>query len=103
MQKKDFRERRLFERLSCSLVGEYISADSVSGTFICKDLSPRGMGILVSDQFSVGTHLNMQIPTKKQTPLSLDGKVRWCKKICQTYRMGIEFSQPLFTPVNMII
>lgn len=103
MERQNFKEKRLFERVVCSLVGDYISCMSSSGTFICKDLSPRGMGILVSDPLSTGTHMNMQVPTKKQTSLSLDGKVRWCKKLGQTYKVGVEFDQPLFTPLNFII
>jgi hypothetical protein len=103
MEKKKFKEKRLFERAPCSLTGEYMTCGSSSGTFICKDLSPRGMGALVSDPLAIGTHMNMQLPTKKQAHLSLDGKVRWCKQLGQTYRLGIEFDQPLFTPLSFII
>lgn len=103
MESHNYKEKRLFERIPCSLVGDYTSCKSATGTFICKDLSPRGLGALISDPLTLGTHLNMQVTTKKQARLSLDGKVRWFKKLGQTYRVGIEFDQPLFTPLNLIV
>lgn len=103
MKKENFQEKRLFERIPCSLAGEYMTSESSAGTFVCKDLSPRGMGVLAHAPLAIGTHINMQVPTKKQTSLSLDGKVRWCKELGKTYRLGIEFDQPLFTPLSFII
>lgn len=103
MDNSNFNEKRLFERISCSVTGDYTSSYGAAGTFVCKDISPRGAGIIVPDSLGIGTHMNMQITTKKQTNLSLDGKVRWSKKLGQTYRIGIEFDQPLFTPLNVII
>ena len=103
MAKRAFNEKRLFDRATCSMPGNYVLKDISSGTFVCKDISPKGIGIETAKPLPVDTKVKIEITTKKKVPLILEGKVRWSKKEEDNYRVGIEFNEPLFILLSLIV
>jgi hypothetical protein len=47
--------------------------------------------------------VKIEITTKKKVPLILEGRVRWCRREDDNYRVGIEFNEPLFILLGMIV
>ncbi|MCK9614653.1 MAG: PilZ domain-containing protein [Candidatus Omnitrophica bacterium] len=103
MGKRAFNEKRLFDRTLCSMPGSYVLKDISSGTFVCKDISPKGIGIQTTQPLPVDTKVKIEITTKKKVPLILEGKVRWSRKEGDGYRVGIEFNEPLFILLSMLV
>jgi hypothetical protein len=103
MAKHDFNEKRVFDRTNCSMPGKYELKDISSGTFVCRDISPKGIGIETDDPLPVDTKVRIEISTKKKVPLILEGKVRWSTKEGKSYRVGIEFNEPLFILLSMLV
>jgi hypothetical protein len=103
MAKRAFSEKRLFDRTTCSMPGRYVLKDISSGTFVCKDISPKGLGIETNRPLPVDTKVRIEITTKKKVPLMLEGKVRWSRKEDKSYRVGLEFNEPLFILLSLVI
>lgn len=103
MGKRAFNEKRLFNRTLCSMPGNYVLKDISSGTFVCRNISPKGIGIETNKPLPVDTKLKIEIATKQKVPLILEGKVCWSRKEGDSYRVGIEFSEPLFILLSMLV
>lgn len=104
MGNPSFKEKRLFERAECSVPGSYVLKDILNGTFLCKDISPKGVGIQTANPLPVDAKVKIEINTKKSSSLLLEGKVRWCKKEGEkAYRVGIEFKEPLFILLSILV
>jgi len=103
MAKRAFNEKRVFDRTACSMPGRYVLKDISSGTFVCKDISPKGLGIETTKPLPVDAKVRIEITTKKKVPLMLEGKVRWSRKENDSYRVGIEFNEPLFILLSMLV
>lgn len=103
MAKRAFNEKRLFDRTECTMPGKYVLRDISSGTFVCKDISPKGLGIETTKPLPIDSKVRIEITTKKKLPLILEGKVRWSRKEDGSYRVGIEFNEPLFILLSMLV
>lgn len=98
-----FIDKRMFERVSCSLEGEYLSSNGQAGKTMCFDISALGVRLNMSDPLPVGDKMKMKFATKKQVPFFMEGIVRWCRQGVDNWYAGISFNKPLLFPVNMVV
>jgi hypothetical protein len=96
------KEKRLFKRYPCSLGGDFASSDS-EGEIRIKDLSALGAGLIATKPLKIDTPLRLKIFTKKNFPLILTGKVRWCEEGNNNWYIGVAFDEPLFFPLDCLV
>jgi len=102
-QARELREKRLFKRLECQLLGECVNADNRSIGIRCKDISATGAGFIGQDYFQVDADLNVNVATNKAASLPLRGRVCWTQRVNDSWRTGIAFYERLNIPLESVI
>lgn len=102
MFSEDLRDRRLFERVPCSLQGDYISSDG-NGIMKFSDISASGVQLNTLEPLLINDQLQLNVTNKRNEPMALEGKVRWCERIKGGWQSGVIFNKPLFVPLQIIV
>jgi hypothetical protein len=102
MHMGEFKEKRLYRRFPCFFEGT-ISFNGTAEKFICKDISPQGVGLLIRRPLVVDSQINIQLTTKNKIDLNVGGKVCWCEQQSESFRVGVKFNKSLFMPLDLIV
>ena len=102
-QARELREKRLFKRLECQLLGECVNVDNKTIGIRCKDINATGAGFIGQDYFPVDTDLSVNVVTNKASSLSLKGRVRWTQRENNNWRTGVAFYERLSIPLESVI
>ena len=100
---RELREKRLFKRLECQLLGECVNVDNKNIGIRCKDISSTGAGFIGQDYFPVDADLNVNLVTNKASSLPLKGRVRWTQRVNDDWRTGVAFYERLNIPLESVI
>ncbi|MBU1122810.1 MAG: PilZ domain-containing protein [Candidatus Omnitrophota bacterium] len=103
MLTETFVDKRLFERLPCSLVGKYESSDGSSGEVRCQNISALGVKVTLSKSLIIGSSLRISFAAKRQMLFSVEGNIRWCRKNSLAWNVGVTFHKPLFFPMGLVV
>jgi hypothetical protein len=95
-------EKRVFERVPCSLKGTYASSDSRTGEVVCEDISALGVRLTTSAPIAVSGRIRINFTTKREVPFCVEGKVCWCTKDISGWQVGVAFYKPLFFPLEIV-
>jgi len=102
MDIQGLKNRRLFERIPCTLLGDYANSNHKSVGTKCYDISTTGAGLFLFERLAKGFEMQLNLVTKKISTLSLAGKVCWCRKEADGYRAGIAFNKSLNLPLEAL-
>lgn len=102
MNIQGLKNRRLFERIPCRLLGDYTNNSHRAAGAKCYDISTTGAGLFLFERLAKGFELHLNLITRKIAPLPLDGTVCWCRKEADGYRAGIEFKKSLNLPLEAL-
>jgi len=96
MQKPDFEDRRIFERIPTKLSLRFLEQPTNrEGLAQTQDISAKGVGLLAKDELFPHTPVEMwlQIPNK-DTPVYLRGEVVWSRPAeSENYRVGVNLDR----------
>lgn len=95
-------DKRMFERFACSMEGEYQSHNN-SGSLECRNISIGGAQVYTPQSMNINDSFKLSLSTKNAQTMTLEAKVRWCRKTVEGWMAGIMFSKPLFVPLENIV
>jgi hypothetical protein len=90
-----FSFQRASKRYPCCLEGVFTSEDNTVHTIKCSDISLHGVGGITSLRLPLNTCVKIKAMCRHSRTLLLQGRVCWCKKDLNGYRVGIELYKPL--------
>lgn len=102
-QEEDFGYRRVVKRVSCYLMGNCATTGNVSCQARCYDISSKGAALITSVPLRINSQVKVQVNTRYINGLPFEGKVCWCKKLSNSWRVGIAFNRDLPFDVKRIV
>jgi hypothetical protein len=90
-----FSYRRSSERYSCCIEGVFTYKGNAIHTIKCSDISLYGLGGVTVLPLPPNTFVKIKAACQHYPYLLLQGRVCWCKRDLNGYRVGIEFYRPL--------
>ncbi len=99
----NFKERRVFTRLSVNIPATYV--DPILNNTVdahTLDISAVGLGLLTDKKLDVGVNLEIRLHNGEE--ITAKGKVIWMKSTDDSkYRIGINFDGPRLDPISLIL
>ncbi|MEI8348510.1 MAG: PilZ domain-containing protein [Candidatus Omnitrophota bacterium] len=95
VSEEQFGYRRAYKRLPCLLSATYKTHEVTQCQATCYDISYKGAGIIASEPLAIDHGLTLELNTMRSGLLSLEGTVRWCKKVSKGWQAGIMFDKIL--------
>lgn len=100
-----FDYRREFKRYPCFFSGNYkvsSAKDSLKEVKI-EDISYKGAKVFTMDHLNINTQIEINTSVKRIDFLSLEGNIRWCKKVSGGWQSGIVFNKVLPFEIKKIV
>ena len=93
--------RRKIVRYPCTVLGSYEDGHNKPLGVKCFDINSAGAGLASFDCLPIGARLRINLCTKTEKPLLVEGVVRWCTKIPNEWRAGVEFTERITSALTM--
>lgn len=97
------RERRVYERYPCAVLGSCIGSANKPIGVKCHDIGAFGARVVSTEELSKGTHLRINFCTNSDKPLLLKGVVRWTNKTPDEWQAGVVFNKPTVFPLGAVL
>jgi len=95
VSEEQFGYRRAYQRLPCLLSATCKTYEATEYPATCYDISYKGAGVITNGPLAIDHGLTLELKTVRSGLLSLEGTVRWCKKVAKGWQAGIMFDRIL--------